>query len=403
MKPRITIFGLPPLSSGEISIRIYKNPDAHNFGEEVFQSKNDETGIIFDYAHTEVELGNEITFVMMSSGICEYSHRMTYKGTDISHVPNFKKEKNTSDREVSRDWDSNAWKSWNPDEENKIGLETEKSFILSRKISVAPIWESYYAESKIDYLEKFHKLWIGLNSYASQFSSESGDKNKILALVNSDLRTEFNSKFNSLTNLQSEQKWRTLMQGTGVNMTSEIVRDEINKSNSCIDFLELAKNASGLFSDISNQLEGLVFLDKEDGKNVFQDIFSQYHQYMASAQGIVEVFDLAQAFQSTKSPESTIRIGRLVYHNPFKSNTDGTLFNLENYFGLDYSNAPYGGQAQQKLKDWEMIDPLFFKYLFVLYKFRCAYFHGDLSPNKQNDELAKSAYQSLYEIFTSIV
>ena len=124
---------------------------------------------------------------------------------------------------------------------------------------------------------------------------------------------------------------------------------------------------------------------------------------MASEQGIVETFDLAQAFQPTKSPESTVRIGRLVYHNPFESNNPGTLFNLENYFGVDYSNGPYSGQAQQKLKDWEIIDPLFFKYLLVLYKFRCAYFHGDLSPNRQNDKLAKSAYQSLYEIFPSII
>jgi len=403
MKPRIAIFGLPPLSTGEISIWIYKNPTTRHYGEEVFHSKNDETGIIFDYSHSEIELGNEITFVMMSSGICEYSQRIVYKGTDISHVPNFQKETNTSDREVSRNWNLDAWRSWNPIESNRIGLETEKSYILSRKISVAPIWESYYAESKVDYLEKFHKLWIGLNSYASQFSNETGDKNKILALVNSNLRTEFNSKLNNLSNLPSEQKWRTLMQGIGVNMTSEIVRDEINKSNSCIDFLELAKNASGLFSDVSAQLDGLVFLDKGNGKIVFQDVFSQYHQYMASEQGIVEPFVLANAFQPTKSPESTVRIGRLVYHNPFESNLPGTLFNLESYFGLDYSNAPYVGQVQQKLKDWEMIDPLFFKYLFVLYKFRCAYFHGDLSPNKQNDELAKSAYQSLYEIFASII
>lgn len=403
MKPRIVIFGLPQLSSGEIDVWIFKNPIAGHNGEEVFHSKNNETGIIFDYAHSDIELGNEITFVIMSSGIFEYSHRMIYKGTDISHVPNFQKENNTSDREVSRNWDLGAWRTWRPDESNRVGQETEKSYILSRKISVAPIWESYYAESKIDYLEKFHKLWIGLNSFASQFSNERGDKNKILALVNSDLRNEFNSKLNSLTNLQSEQKWRTLMQGTGINMTSEIVRDEINKSNSCLDFLELSKNATGLFSDVSIQLKGLIFLDKEEGKNVFQDIFSRYHQYMASEQGIVETFNLAQAFQSPKSPESVVRIGRVIYHNPFTSNTTGTLFNLEDYFGINYANQPYDGQAQANLRAWEMVDSLFFKYLFVLYKFRCAYFHGDLSPNRQNDELAKSAYHSLYEIFDSII
>jgi hypothetical protein len=284
-----------------------------------------------------------------------------------------------------------------------MGLELEKSYILSKKISVAPIWESYYAESKIDYLEKFHKLWIGLNSFASQFSNETGDKNKILALVNSDLQKDFNSKIGSLSNLESEQKLRRLQQATGINMTSQIVRDEINKSLSVIDFLELSKNASGLFSDIATELEGLVFLDKNGGKETFQNIFLHYHEYMASEQGILEEYNIAQAFESPYSPESVIRIGRLVYHNPFNLNTAGTLFNLEDFFGVRYAAQPYNGQAIAKIREWEMADPLFFKYLLVLYKFRSAYFHGELPPNSQNDELAKAAYLSLYELFPSIL
>lgn len=403
MKPRIAIFGIPKRSFGEVKIWIYKNPSASHYREEVFQSSNNESEIIFDYAHSDIEFGDELTFIIMSSGICEYSYKTKYKGTDISLVPILKKQNNTTEEEISKDWDLMLWKSWDPTESQKIGLETEKKFILSKRISVAPIWESYYAESNIDYLEKFHKLWIGLNSFASQYSNETRDKNKILVLINSNLRPRFNQIINSFKNLKSEKKWKTLQKATSLDMSSDIVRDEINQSNVFFDFLELSKKSRGIFSDISNQLDGLTFLNTNKENDVFRDIFLKYHKYIGSEQGIVEPFNLSDAFIRTKSPESIIRKGKLIYHNPFLSNDSGTLFNLEDYFGTTYASQPYQGQVQQKLKDLEIIDPLFFKYLFVLYKFRCAYFHGELPSTEQNNELAKAAYQSLYKLFPAIL
>ena len=42
---------------------------------------------------------------------------------------------------------------------------------------------------------------------------------------------------------------------------------------------------------------------------------------------------------------------------------------------------------------------LFERYLWVLYRFRSAYFHGDLDPEKSDiQELARNAYDSLREI-----
>ena len=139
------------------------------------------------------------------------------------------------------------------------------------------------------------------------------------------------------------------------------------------------------------------------GNDIFRDIFLKYHKYMASEQGIVDSFNLSNAFTSPKSPESIIRKGKLIYHNLFLSNDAETLFDLEEYFGTTYASQPYQSQIPQKLKDWEIIDPLFFKYLFVLYKFRCAYFHGELSLTEQNNELAKAANQSLYKLFPAIL
>ncbi|MEO1485943.1 MAG: hypothetical protein AAFU57_09355 [Bacteroidota bacterium] len=404
MKPRIAIFGLPPLSSGEISIWLYKNPSQpHNHGTKVFQGKNNESGFLFDYAHSDIDLGDTITIVIMSSGIQEYSHRTIYDGTDISHVPFFRKEVNTSEKAVSKNWNLTIWKKWNPSTDNQIGMEEERRFILTRKISVAPLWESYFADSKINYFEKFHKLWIGLNAFASKFSDEKGDKHKILALVNSPLRKRFNSKLNALSNLQSEEKWNKLMDTMGIDLTPQIVGDEIAQTTPLLDFLELSQNSQDIFADIQTELKGTTFLDKNNGKSVFQHIFSKYLEFAASEQGIVEPMNLALAFEFPKSPKSTKRIGRFIYHNPFESNSEGTLFSLKDYFGTDYASNPYQGQTHAKLSEWEKEDPLFFKYLFVLYKFRCAYFHGNITPNLENIELAKAAYISLYEIFSAII
>lgn len=201
---------------------------------------------------------------------------------------------------------------------------------------------------------------------------------------------------------KSAENWRVLQNATGVNMTSDIVRDEIALKVTWIDFLENAKMAKGTFADISKELDGLIFLNNT-AEGVFRDVFGRYHKYMASSEGMPHPFNMADGFCAPRAPESVNRFGRLVFHNPFKASADGNLFALGDYFGAEYADNPYAGQADNTLKVWEEIDPLFFRYLHVLYKFRCAYFHGDLPLSKQNSELARTAYQSLHELFSAIL
>jgi hypothetical protein len=403
MKPRVALFGLPKVSAGKFSIFVYAEPFDNCYGHEIFKAVNDESGKLLEFIFSDINIGCEVTIVITSSGIVHYSHKLKYKGADISHVPIFKKELNIDEEYVSKDWNIDLWRKWNVRKQHDEGLAAEKKALLNRIISVSPLWESYYSDSNIDYFEKFQKLWIGLNSFAGQFSNETQDKNKILALVKSDLREEFNKKISTFSNQDSENKWKELQNLTGLNLTSEIVRDELNVNFYSLDFLELAKSATGIFSELSKELDGLIFLDKNEGKDVFRDIFSRYHKYMTSEEGILQNFNLSDAFIHPISPQSVQRLGRLVYHNPYLSSDSDSLFTLKDYFGTNYSNNSYSGQTLQKVKEWEIIDPLFFKYLYVLYKFRCAYFHGDLPLSKQNNELAKAAYQSLYEIFPAIL
>lgn len=403
MKPRIALFGLPPKSTGQLKIWLYADTGGSGNPHQIYQANNDESGKILDYVTANIQIGCTVTIRIMSSGICEYSHTLQFNGADISHVPNFKKEINTSEDDVSKDWDLNLWQRWNANKQHEEGLAEEKQCLMSRTISVVPVWESYYTDTYIDYFEKFQKLWIGLNAYATHWSSETQDKKKILDLVNSGLRQEFNRILSQVATQKSAEKWMTLQQETGVNMTSDIVRDEIASSCHGLDFLEQAKSAIGTFFDIYGQLNGLVFLDSEEGKEIFRNIFRKYHEFMASPEGISQTFNLAEAFSEPRAPHSVKRIGRLIYHVPYLSTDPGNLFSLSDYFDSRYVATPYQGHTDPQLQAWEAIDPLFFRYMHVLYKFRCAYFHGDLPSNTQNNELARTAYQSLHEIMPAIL
>ena len=207
MKPRIALFGLPPKRTGRLDIYVFANPRGRSYGDKIFQASNDESGKILDYASADIEIGSTVTIRIMSSGICEYSFALQYNGADISHVPNFRKEMNTTEREVSKDWDINLWRRWTAGKQHEEGLAEEKQCLMSREISTAPIWESYYSDSNIDYFEKFQKLWIGLNAYATHRSTENQDKRKILALVESDLCQAFQRTLSRTSNQESAEKW----------------------------------------------------------------------------------------------------------------------------------------------------------------------------------------------------
>ena len=383
MKPRIALFGLPP----NLSIRLYVIQQDEAQNTLIFSMDNTQPDHIVDHVTQDIEIGCDLRLLIMCSGICVYQHELQFNGADISHVPNFRKETNTSEQDVSIDWDIDFWKAWNANEQHEKGLAQEKASILDKTIIVEPMWISYYADSKIDYFEKFHKLWIGLNAFARHSTGESGDA--------------FHGLLSSGDGEMTAEKHRALQEASGVNMTSDIVRDEVSANVSWIDFLENAKMSEGVFSDIPKELDGLAFLTSTTEDGVFRDVFRAYHRYMASEEGMPFPPNLADAFCVPKAPQSINRFGRLIFHDPFMPPENGTLFSMDNFLGAEYANEPYLGQAGD-LKEWEKIDPLFFRYLHVLYKFRCAYFHGDLPLNKQNNELARTAYQSLHELFPTV-
>ena len=408
MKPTIAVFGIPERSKGQFKILLHSGGSAGYLGSQVFYSENDESGKVSGYPLEDIEVGAQFTVSIKSYGIVDDYHTMTYIGGDISYVPLFIKENNTSKDLVSQDWDLEAWNKWNPRETYMEGIAAENRALIAKEIVKVPLHESYYYESRIDYTEKFHKLWIGLNAYANCWSCEKNDGLMILSLVKSPLRNAFNGVLSSLKDDLAADRYCGLQAATGVDMSSDIVRDEIGRSCSVLDFLHNAKSTPDVYTLDAKELDGLVFLSTRGADNIFLKTLARYHEFMASPAGMVGQFNLADAFTTPFAPSSVQRVGRLLFHHPFKNNSDGDLFSIEDFFGSDYAQVPYGGQTTRDDKPnlckqkYEKVDPLFFRYLKLLYKFRCDYFHGSVQITEKNNELARTAYISLREICAAI-
>jgi hypothetical protein len=410
MKTKIAVFGLPPRSSGKFSVYLRcSNGSSSNSGNEVFSIENDDTGRVSGFPSEEIPIGSDVTFQIMSTGIEEYACTLKYEGGDITHVPAFTKERNTGDDEVAEDWNLLAWNNWDPDQTHTEGVAAEHRALVARVFVKEPIQVSYYYDSRIDYAEKFHKLWIGLNAYASRVSTESSDKLKILSLVRSPLKAAFGSVIATVSDASAAARYRALQSATGVDMSSNILSDEIGRSNSVFDFMSSVKTLSASYTSTSKEQDGFTFLDTRQAGNIYWAIRTKYNAFTSSEQGIVLPHDLANGFRSPFAPESVERYGRLVFHNPFGNNSNGTLFNLGDYFGSRYAGSPYKGEEKRDgapntdSRKYENLDPLFFRYLKLLYDFRCAYFHGSLSSNEETNELARSAYTSLREIYPALL
>ena len=409
MKPKIAVFGLPYRSMGKFTMGLRVRGSSSNYGHEVFSLENDETGSVTGFPTEDIKIGEQTTFVISSFGVKPHAHTTTYHGGDISYVPHFEKDIGLPEEQITKHWNILAWQKWNPRDTHSQGVQAENKALFARTIVKMPIQDSYYYESRIDYTEKFHKLWIGLNAFATSFSSETTDQLKILALVNSPLRDAFTIITSTVTDNTGADRYRELQQATGLDMSSNILRDEIGRSCSIFDFLDNAKSLSLGYAKNNKELGGLIVLGTSSASEPFSSIFSRYHLYMATEEGIVHPFNLADAFKEPFAPASVKRYGRLLFHKPFTDNSQGSLFGVSDFFGSTYAGNPYVGQTDnnghpnRRKQKYEQIDPLFFRYLRFLYDFRCAYFHGALTASEQNNDLARTAYTSLREMFPSIL
>jgi hypothetical protein len=151
---------------------------------------------------------------------------------------------------------------------------------------------------------------------------------------------------------------------------------------------------------------------------LFQSLYRTYRQWEASEEGIVQSADAAR-ISSNLIQIGVQHYGHMLFHN-FATVTGPGLYNLDSVFGsgrielLSSINLPerrdvveafglnslesYAFDLRRKAPNITSL------YLYVLYKFRCEYFHGNIDPTlRANQELAKSAFFSLRELMEATV
>ncbi len=398
MNPKIYLFGIPTSEKFDLLITVHHDIGDRTLGTLISSTSNNSEGTMIIQVEEDINIGDIINLTVMCSCLKPYQRELKFMGGDISHVLALEQETNANKTIVEKDCDYEKWQQWNPTVENDDGVRKQNQYMSSNKINTEPLWTTYYESSKIDYLERFHRLWIGLNAYSSYHSQYNQDGKKIFDLVNTQsIKDKFNTSINYNRYIDVSNQLLQLQTATGLDTTSNILRLDITNSNPIIDFLEQCKLHYKAIGVTENLVNDFIFLDKEDGINIFNTLYIKYHTYITSSQGIPHASNFSEIFDDVKSPKSIQQIGRLVFRNHLESDDDGSLFEMSDFYDANILDNLYSGINGNQA--FEQIDTLFFRYLFLLYKFRSAYFHGDFILNHENNELAQSAYLSLLEIY----
>ena len=284
-----------------------------------------------------------------------------------------------------------------------------------------PLIKQYLDISYVDWLGPFSNLWVGFNCWYKTISPTLGDQEGVLQISKHPKASKaFSDDMEGANEIDKyvKNELRNLgtidipNQGTSYrDTTGAEFRMLCEKTNPAIDFLALAYNHPKL----KHHCRGIVFL-KPGVDPVFKDLYFNYKRWMMTR--MWERFDAHRI--STELQNIGIKhYGRMLIHD-LKTKGSSPVGSLNDIYGKGYtgliskvSNCTKS-QLRKKTKDldksvvWscklaEGGDP-FKRYLLILYKFRSAYFHGDLEPrSKVTQELAKNAYLSLRSIMERAV
>ena len=157
--------------------------------------------------------------------------------------------------------------------------------------------------------------------------------------------------------------------------------------------------------------EGLRFFEpigKPDP--LFQRLYRTYRKWEASSEGIVHSADAAR-ISSNLFRIGVDHYGHMLFHN-FSVPSSNSLYCLDDIFGAGRGTLLSStgmltrkdvvlafGKDSPESHGWELREKapdITSLYLYVLYKFRCEYFHGNLDSSvRDNQNLAKMAFFGL--------
>jgi hypothetical protein len=275
----------------------------------------------------------------------------------------------------------------------------------------------YLQDSELDFIGQFSNLWIGFNSWYKDIHPNQRDQQGCL------LMEELFSSFveAQLRGLNGVDEFITqqvdslaICQCNGYTYSHDVsgFKFRLQCQNQCTitKFLQIASKHPSL----KPYTVGLRFFESIGRPDpLFQNIYRKYRNQEASEDGIFHSAD-AGRISSNLAQIGVEHYGHMLFHN-LKVPTSTSLYSLDDIYGSGRNdllatintqsrkgtpnafgdNSPES-RASDLLKKAPTITSL---YLYVLYKFRCVYFHGNLDPLiRENQNLAKAAFFSLREL-----
>lgn len=272
----------------------------------------------------------------------------------------------------------------------------------------------YLEVSELDFLGPFSNLWMGFNSWYRDIHPNQGDQQGCL-LTASTFAPYLDEQLRNLNNIDEfiiqEVDSLATCQCNGYTYSHDIsgfkFRLQCQNLSLVTEFLQIASRHPSL----KPYTEGLRFFEPIGMPDqLFQHLYRTYREWEASSEGIVHSSDVARV--STNLAKIGVEhYGHMLFHN-FVLPTSTSLYGLDDIFGSGRhdllstintksrkdivnafgENSPEADASSLREKAPNIAS----LYLYVLYKFRCEYFHGNIDPLvRDNQNLAKAAFFSL--------
>jgi hypothetical protein len=287
---------------------------------------------------------------------------------------------------------------------------------------MANLAKKYLEVSELDFLGPFANLWMGFNSWYRDKHPNEGDQNGCLLMAGT-IRPVLEPELLRLNDVDSfitqEVDSLATCQCNGYTYSHDVsgfkFRLQCQNQSAVTEFLQRASYHPLL----QPHTDGLRFFESIGRPDLlFQYLYREYRGWEASSEGIVHSADAARI--STNLAQIGVQhYGHMLFHN-FATVAGTGLYNLDSVFGpgrigllssisVDRrrdvaiafgENSPetYAFDLRRKSPDVTSL------YLYIVYKFRCEYFHGNIDPRvRANQELAKSAFFSLRELMEATV
>lgn len=289
----------------------------------------------------------------------------------------------------------------------------------------------FHDSSRIDYLAHFGNAWIGFNEWYNQHApnpdapevvrireSVAGQLEVIAAFAEqmaslntiSDHIDETLDQLSTIT--YSDNAGNPVTHGRDV--TGAKLRLRCNNNNVVTQFLDLCRHNPNCPSNVSATCHGIRLFNHQSRQDeLFKAVYVGYKQsrYDNFNNARCFSFDALAHIPDNLEKLGVQAFGRLLYHD-FSLREDSTcIYSMDQVYDAGYEaslqalNQPNRDLTdEQKEVKYLIGKPLYQVVLTALYKVRCAYFHGELSPNEDiNQELGEYAYKTLRFFMDAII